>query len=92
MDVKDILEQVIGENFPGVDIVSINAERAVGSVGDDVLEVTVVFRAASDLDAAQVAGLVRHLRPRLMEGGEDMFPIMSFISEKEAGKRAIATA
>jgi len=79
------LKGIISKRLTDVKIISVGVERDVDSDGDDVLNVTVVFDAESDLDAAQVVGLIRHIRPHLHKRGENGFPIISFISEKEAG-------
>ena len=80
-----LLKGIISKRLTDVKIISVGVERDVDSDGDDILNVTVVFDAECDLDAARVAGLIRHLRPPLHKRGENGFPIISFISEKEAG-------
>lgn len=87
-----LLEGIISKRLTDVKIVSVGVERDVDSDGDDVLNVTVVFDAESDLDAARVAGLIRHMRPHLQKHRENGFPIMSFISEKEARKKGVEAA
>ena len=82
---EELLKGIISKRLTDVKIISVGVERDVDSDGDDILNVTVVFDAESDLDAARVVGLVRHMRPHLHKRGENGFPIISFISEKEAG-------
>ena len=89
---KQLFQKLISESLPDGRIISVDVLRDVDSDGDDVLNVTVVFDAKSDLDAATVAGLTRHLRPHLEELGEKSFPFMSFISEKEARKKGVEAA
>jgi len=89
-ELKALLQDVISDRLPGASITDVEVERDVDTDGDEVLEITVIFEASSDLDAERVAGLVRHLRPRLREHGENGFPVMSFISQKEARRRRVA--
>jgi len=58
------------------------------SDGDRVLRVIVVLEAngKETLDAKKMVGLVRHLRSTLEAKNIDDFPMVSFVSKKEAGK------
>ena len=87
---KSLLQEVIKRRLPNASIIDVKVERTLDFEGEEVLEVTVIFEAKSDLDSERVAGLIRHLRPRLEEHGERSFPIMSFVSRKEAERRGLA--
>lgn len=90
--VEQIVLEVLRSRMPEVTFTAVKAERDVDSDGQDVMKIAVVFEAASDLDASKVAGLIRHMRPAMNKQGETSFPIMSFISKKEAQKAGLAAA
>jgi hypothetical protein len=86
-ELKQLFQDIISRRLPSVEIIDIKVKRDVDTDGDEVLDVTVIFEAPADLDPQRVVGLVRHLRPYLQERGERAFPVMSFVSQKEAKRR-----
>ena len=83
---------VLSERMRGTRIVSVQAEHDLDADGDDVLNVTVVIESASKLDASNLASIVRHVRPRLGEVGENSFPMMSFVTQSDARKLGLEAA
>lgn len=82
-EVRDAIEAVVRERLRDVDIHAIHITPDVDDDGDRLLRVKVVFDAARPVDARKTSGLVRHIRPRIAELGEEAFPILSFISKAE---------
>lgn len=88
--IKRVVEQLLKERF-GDDVLlrDMRILHEEDSDGDPVLRVEVVFDAETNyVPAERTKGLIRRLRPRLSEIGENAFPVMSFIAAKEMGKRA----
>jgi hypothetical protein len=85
--VKKVIEQRLSDDAR---ILSVKVIENDDEDGDSELILRVVFESKSAaLDANKVAGLLRHLRPKLHdEIQEDRFPILSFISRKEAETEA----
>lgn len=57
--------------------------------GDDILNVIVVIQRGCEPDTRRMLGLVRHLRSRLQEAANEAFPIVSFISRRDADKAGL---
>jgi hypothetical protein len=50
------------------------------------LRIDVIFEGRpKDIDIKKLSGVVRHVRPRLTDIGEEAFPLFSFISKGDAG-------
>ncbi|MBB5518074.1 hypothetical protein [Amphiplicatus metriothermophilus] len=83
--IRDIVEQVVKDRFPDARILSVSVNEDEDFEGERILRVTVVFDSATGLlDSQRAASLVRHMRPKLREAGEEAFPILSFISKADA--------
>ena len=84
-DVQAAIEDMIRNRLDTVKIVSVHTVRDEDFDGDDILRVTVVVDSpASDFNVGRVAGLVRHLQPKLDALREHAFPMISFMSQREA--------
>ncbi len=89
----DLVHQVVSDTLKSrldrVRTVDVEVEEQYDADGDPVLHVTVVYESGeSELDGAQLSGLVRHLRPALSERGEYRFPVMSFVAAEERAATA----
>ena len=81
----DVVKRVVQEQLAPAQIVELTVEEAEDADGDPILRIKVVYEVAEDrLDPEKVLGLVRHLRPPLDKLGTDRFPVLSFITSKEA--------
>lgn len=79
-----IIETVLHEIFNGLALDVVKIERDTDEFGDGILRVRVVFDSHGDvLDPPKTASVVRHLRPRMAELGEDAFPVMFYIAKSE---------
>lgn len=86
-DVSEVIESLLRERFDDVAFESVSVERDTDEFGDDILRVRVVFDSVLKvLDPRKTSGLLRHLRPRIAELGEDAFPVMFYIAKSELGK------
>lgn len=91
--IEKIVRNVLSERFENVEIESISVVFDVDEDGDDILRVKVIFDGQTKhLDARKASGVLRHLRPKIAEIGEDAFPIMSYIAKSELGKHKTEAA
>ena len=85
--VRAAVSEIVSTRLEGTEIVSVDVSSDEDADGEEILRVVIVFDAGKKrLDPKRVAGLLRRLRPRLLEDGEKRFPLLSFISKVEAGK------
>lgn len=83
--VEDAVKQVVQRQLAPAKVVDLTAVEAKDADGDPILRMVVVFEAEGDrLDPDKVLGPVRHLRQSLKEHLTDRFPILSFMTTKEA--------
>lgn len=91
--ISDMVANTLKADFKDVKILRVVVDRDVDFDGDQVLNISVVFEGMPrDIDARVVSGAVRHVRPQLRELGEKAFPLMSFISRRDAGNMALGSA
>lgn len=84
---SELVGKIVKRQFTEAVIHSVNVKSDVDSDGDDVLRVTIVFETSGKtLDRNKMVGLVRHLRSELTDMESDSFPLISFVSKKEAKK------
>ena len=89
---ESALRDILQTNFSNVEIVEVRVDDSEFS-DEDVLAIEVVFKGSpKDLDAKQLAGSIRSVRPTLRARGFESFPLMSFITSKEATGRKLAPA
>ena len=76
--VRAVLEEVFGADQIG----DVYIVRALGGDDEEILRIYVEFNDAEEqFDAVLAGGVVRHMRPRLLdELEEDAFPVLSYIS------------
>ena len=85
--IKRIVDGIVRAEFNEAIIHSVIVEQIDYADDEDeiTLHVTVVFENQGRLlDPSKTAGLVRHVRPRLQEAGERMFPLFSFVKKSDA--------
>ncbi len=82
--VEKIVKEVVSERFAGVPIESVRVKSAFDEFDDPILRVTIVLDVEEGaLDPTRTLGMIRLLRPRLAEIGEDAFPIISYVAKSE---------
>jgi hypothetical protein len=87
--IDSIIEAVVRDRFADVQIESVSINPETDYDGDLVFRVTVVFDSeAGRLDAHKTAGITRHIRHRLLAEKEDAFPILTFMSKRDAAAAA----
>ena len=86
--VAEIVRNVLRDQFDIVRVAKIAAEPGVDQDGDHIWYVKVVLddTELKRVDARTASGMVRYLRSRMIEAGDEDFPIVSFIAKSEAGK------
>ena len=86
-DLEEIVKGLLSERFPRARIDDVIVRSDVDDDGDKILRIMVVLDAnGSSLDRDRLVGFVRHLKPRLAEANSTEFPLLSFVSKKEASK------
>ena len=91
--IAKVVRQTLANDFVNIKIIDVRIQEEKDSDGDDMLRVEVVFEGQpKDVDASKLAGIVRHVRPKLNEIGENAFPVFSFISQGDWGERRLKTA
>lgn len=85
--IADIVRATLTADFPGTQILDVRVFASDELDDEGFVKITVVFAGdPSDLDARKMAGAVRQVRPKLAEIGEEAFPLLSFVSERDAGQ------
>jgi len=80
----NIIAPIVRARFADAEIESIEIVPDEDSDGDRILRITVVFRSdMTRLEPSKLAGLTRHVRPKLMEQRETGFPIFRFVSKRD---------
>jgi len=93
--VQAVIEGTIREQLEGAVIDSVEVHEDVDHDEDPILRVFVIYDdKVSRLDPGKTVGMVRHVRDKLEHeaGGEDRFPIISYISRTDAKRLNAATA
>jgi hypothetical protein len=81
--VSELVIDVLSRAFSDVRIVDvIIEEQDEFEINNDYIRLKVIFE-GNPKDNSWGASAVRLLRPKLSEAGEDVFPILSFISNSE---------
>lgn len=84
VEVPALIEETVRERFPDVKIDSVGVAEGVDFDGGSILRIRIVFDHKGPLDGGKTSGIVRHLRHRLAERGEEAFPIVTFLSRPDA--------
>ena len=84
---EEIISGIIRERFTDAIIDSVKVRADVDSDGDRILRVTVVFESElAKLDPSRLAGLTRHVRPRIAKRQDAGFPIFRFMSKRDSDR------
>lgn len=87
--IREIVKDLVLDRFPGAEVLSVTVSEDLDYEDEMVLRVRVVFDPESDrLDASGTSAFLRYLRPKLSDIGVRAFPVMSFVSGKDAGAAA----
>lgn len=91
--IAKVVKETLAVDFENVRIIDVRVQDEQDSDGDAVLRVEVVFEGTrKDMDVRKLAGIVRHVRPKLSEIGENAFPVFSFISKGDWGAGRLKSA
>lgn len=84
-DVRKVVMDTISADFTSVKIVDVQVVSTIEDEDGITLQIQVIFEGKpKDLDAGKVSGAVRHVRPKLRDIGVSAFPLLSFVTKKEA--------
>lgn len=85
-EVAQMVAKTLHNDFENVKILNVKVNHDVDYDGDAILKIEVVFEGRPrDIDARMISGAVRRVRPHLEKLGELAFPLMSFVSRRDAG-------
>ena len=89
-EIHGLLRPLLERALRDVKILAVNIRRSTDADGDPVLWITVVYddaqRRGRLLDPKVTAGMVRRVRPRMLEAGEEAFPVFSYVAKSDLGK------
>ncbi len=94
-EVKDAITRIVKERFSDTKITFVKIDAGEDSDGDPILNIFVVFEAQpgkETLDGEKMFGLPQRLIGKLSELNLDAFPLVSFVSTKDAKKLNLETA
>lgn len=90
---ETIVRELLTEMFPDAYVDKVVVKSTFDSDGDPVLDITVVLEEGrSPLDKEKLLGFVRHLKTRLLAAKCKEFPLLSFVSRREANRLKIESA
>jgi hypothetical protein len=91
--IAEVVRTTLSETFRSVRIVNVQVQVEKDSDGGDMLRIFVVLDGRpKDVDARELLGAVRYVRPKLSEIGEEAFPLFSFVSKGEFRDSRVGSA
>jgi hypothetical protein len=83
--VEEIVQSAVTKRTPAQALELVLAQSSIDSGGEAGLRVTLVFRNLQDaeLDGNQALDLLVDVHDRLLEAGEERFPILQYTTEKD---------
>lgn len=91
--VRRTIEQIVRQRLSGTRVTQIGVKADYDRDGDPIFRITIVFDSKPTAqDVEKMAGLVGHIRSGLDDANADRFPLVSFISKREASKLKLAAA
>ena len=82
--IREIVKKDLSKHFDRVKIFKIEVQEDVGVDEEEILRINVIFDGEpKSLNAQELVGTVRRLRPKLDKIEESAFPLLSFISKSE---------
>jgi len=94
-EIEAAIAAAVKENFTSASVVGINTRRALGSDGEKVLWIYVVFddaRGKGWPDPKETLSLPIHIMDRLVALNFHDFPLVSFVSKKDFPKLKLEAA
>ena len=88
--IAKVIRETLAADFDRTKISDVSVRKGEDADGDELLRIEVVFEGTvEDVDASKILGAVRQVRPKLIELGENAFPLFSFIAQGDisAGRR-----
>ena len=87
--VEKAISEILSKDYAGVKILKIHVVDDVDFDGDAILRVEVIFDGkVGDIKPTFMSQAIRRVRPKLSDMNIFAFPMMSFISAKDAGLAA----
>lgn len=84
--ISKVVSETLSKDFDNLKITNVEVLRDVDFDGDPILKIEITFVGTRrDIDARKISGAVRHVRPKLSAIGELAFPMLSFITQSDAG-------
>ena len=90
-DVSQIIADTVRGQLAPCDV-DVRIKHDTDDDGDPLLAVTIIIKTNCAPDKRKMLGLVRHIRNNLNEAASVGFPLLSFMSEREAAKLGLETA
>lgn len=83
--ISQIVSEVVRANTTPTSVRSVTAEPAIDSAGEDALRITIVItpEAVALLKKGAVVDTLVQIQDRLLEAGEERFPIIYYVTEEE---------
>lgn len=84
-ELENIVGAVLRDVFGASQIGDVHVVRTINEDDEEILRVYVVFNGTEEqFDATLASGVVRRMRPRLLEElTEDAFPVISYLSSSD---------
>jgi len=87
-NINDILKEMVQDYLAPAKIIELHSEEQEDFFGDPIMRIWVVYESENNrLDPDKVSNVINPLRNRINKttNGLDRFPIISFMTSKEAG-------
>ena len=84
-EVLQVIESTVRDQLAPSEV-SVRVSRGIDDDGDNILNVMVIIEAKTAPDRGKMLGLVRHIRSNLQDATSAGFPLVRFISKRDAAK------
>ena len=92
-NLERVVSLLLTERFPNARVQNVIIKSDIDADGDRFLRITVVLESDPEsLDRDNLVSFVRYLRPKLAAEKAEDFPVISFVSAKEAGQLHLEAA
>lgn len=92
-EIKAVIQRVAGNMFGTEHILSVEFAESFDENQETIIVVKVIFDNNSwCIDPKKAAEFVRHLKSELGSLGEERFPMVSYVSKTDAGKKRVEAA
>ncbi|MGU3495192.1 hypothetical protein ACLBXM_14210 [Xanthobacteraceae bacterium A53D] len=90
-EIDSVIEAVIRERLTSAEVVRVLVEHDEEINGSLYIRARVIVKPKRGrLDPGETSQMIRHVRTRLIEMGEETFPLINYIDQSEAGDLAAA--